>query len=516
MAARHKLRKLGAHQLESCALHCFLSEGLYPVFVLPPECSNFWWNSLSWKWALHWRSIYGRDDKLSSRRGYCTPHGRGSQEPIIICFDRLVLDSARAEEPGGGCTNRIISQKLSYPSVSESFRKTGLNHGHLTEKVRGCGGLSTRLNFAPLSSLQECTFGFAARRNGGFRATTLPWSCMPVFGRPMICEGSGFVPKLVRFLSNEREDLQDQIGGLQASFRDVSQSTTQAGITENLGSSVSEVGAAVADCSYPTAFLQLLIENVHLQAALPWWAAIAFTTIAARLICVPVVIYQMKAGARFALIRPELEQIMNRIKESGYEQMTVLEGRKRTTELYRKNQTSPFAPFIGALIQAPLFMCFFFAVRNMAQRVESFKEGGALWFTDLSTPDSTYILPLLMALSLWITIELGAMEGMEGNPTAVKAKQIFRLMAAVSVPVSASFEKALFFYWLTSNLWSLCQAYVLRRPVIKNTLGIIDIPNSEKQATSVEPIKLFTQRRKKVSIGNSASKQRWHKSLKGK
>ena len=43
----------------------------------------------------------------------------------------------------------------------------------------------------------------------------------------------------------------------------------------------------------------------------------------------------------------------------------------------------------------------------MAARVESFKEGGFLWFTDLSTPDTTYVLPLATCLGVLLTVEVG-------------------------------------------------------------------------------------------------------------
>lgn len=42
----------------------------------------------------------------------------------------------------------------------------------------------------------------------------------------------------------------------------------------------------------------------------------------------------------------------------------------------------------------------------MAEKVPSFKNGGMLWFTDLSTPDSLYVLPVLTALTFWIMVEV--------------------------------------------------------------------------------------------------------------
>lgn len=44
----------------------------------------------------------------------------------------------------------------------------------------------------------------------------------------------------------------------------------------------------------------------------------------------------------------------------------------------------------------------------MAEKVPSFRSGGALWFTDLTTPDSLFILPILTSLTFWVTVEVVA------------------------------------------------------------------------------------------------------------
>lgn len=48
-------------------------------------------------------------------------------------------------------------------------------------------------------------------------------------------------------------------------------------------------------------------------------------------------------------------------------------------------------------------------------QVPSLTEGGALWFTDLTSADPYYLLPALAGLSFLATIELGAADGMEGQ-----------------------------------------------------------------------------------------------------
>eukprot|EP00249_Psilotum_nudum_P020797 c27851_g1_i3 orf=325-1527(-) len=259
---------------------------------------------------------------------------------------------------------------------------------------------------------------FATRQKGSIGRTRFRLSSEPFMKGFSSSNPSELGPKLVRYLSTGKdrsqgeldgihESFRDELGGLEGVLKDVSDTTTVGGVTGNFGSSVSEVAAATVDCSYPTALLQLLIEYVHLHAGLPWWGAIAVTTLAIRIICLPVVVYQMKAMARLSLMRTELVSITDQMRDSGYEPQVVQDGQQRIKELFKRYQTTPLSPFFGSMLQAPVFICFFFGIRNMAERVESLKEGGALWFTDLSTADSTFIFPLLTALTFWVNVEVG-------------------------------------------------------------------------------------------------------------
>lgn len=257
---------------------------------------------------------------------------------------------------------------------------------------------------------------------------------------------------------------------------------------------LSEVAAAAADCSYPTAFIQYVIDGVHVSSGLPWWASIVATTVAIRILVLPIMIYQMKATARLTLLRPELEKLTNRIKESGYDPKVVEDNQARMKALFVKHKTTPFSPILGAFIQAPLFMCFFFAIRNMAENMESFKEGGALWFTDLSTPDSLFIMPVLSGAFFLLTVELGATDGMQGQPMLGKMKMFLRGLAVLLVPLTASFPKALFCYWLTANVCSLIQAAAFKQQGVKAALGIPDVSHLAKlKDTPVSPVVTFSQ-----------------------
>lgn len=235
-----------------------------------------------------------------------------------------------------------------------------------------------------------------------------------------------------------------------------------------------EVATLAAGSILPVGLLEHLIEHVHVAGGLPWWGAIAATTFAIRLFIFPVSAYQMRAAGRLTLVKPELQRITNRIRESGYDPVVTQQYSKQIKDLFRRHGTSPFAPFAGILIQAPIFISFYFAIQEMAKGLPSFKTGGALWFTDLSTPDELYIMPVIAALTFIVNVELGAAEGMEANPNGAQQKLILRVISLIMLPFMMTFPKALLCYFITSNLSSLLQASVLRRPAIRKALGLPD------------------------------------------
>ncbi|KAH0902646.1 hypothetical protein HID58_042149 [Brassica napus] len=156
----------------------------------------------------------------------------------------------------------------------------------------------------------------------------------------------------------------------------------------------------------------------------------------------------------------------------------------------------------------PIFISFFFATRNMAEKVSSFKTSGTLWFTDLTTADTTYILPLLTAIIFIIMVE-NMQEGMEGNPVAGTMKKFSRIIAFLSIPILMGIEKvtitlppsldslmliisndffghALFCYRLTSNLFTL--GYGLgKSPPLSLSHRLLNLPDAVTSSSTGQP-----------------------------
>ncbi|KAK3156945.1 hypothetical protein QOZ80_2AG0114190 [Eleusine coracana subsp. coracana] len=127
-----------------------------------------------------------------------------------------------------------------------------------------------------------------------------------------------------------------------------------------------EVAAAAADSFFPVAALQHVIDAVHSFTGLNWWASIALTTILIRCATVPLLVKQLKATAKLQALKPEMEVIKDEMDTS--DRKLAQEGQKKMNALFKKHGVSPFTPLKGILIQGPVFMSFFFAIRNMVEK----------------------------------------------------------------------------------------------------------------------------------------------------
>ncbi|CAN4127218.1 unnamed protein product [Withania somnifera] len=241
---------------------------------------------------------------------------------------------------------------------------------------------------------------------------------------------------------------------------------------------VNEVAIAAADCYLPVKGLMYLMDYVHIFTGFEWWGSIVATSIMIRLFTLPFMINQLKATSKLTLLRPKLEEIKEEMQNKGMAPAAVADGQQRMQELMKEYGVTPFTPLKGLLIQGPIFVSFFMAIRNMVDNVPSLKTGGAFWFTDLTTPDAMFILPVFTALTFWITVELNAQEGLEGNPAGKTIKNVSRVFAALTIPLTASFPKAIFCYWITSNLFSLSYGLVIKNHAVKKALGVPIIPVS--------------------------------------
>jgi len=229
----------------------------------------------------------------------------------------------------------------------------------------------------------------------------------------------------------------------------------------------------------PIGIVQQIFEFSHITLGLPWWSAILCGTVILRAVVFPLMIKTQINAERLRRIQPDLERMQERMRDASNLQNPAFQATITTemTELFSKNNCHPIKALLSPMIQLPLFISFFFALRGMSYLpIESMKTGGLFWFTDLTLQDPYFILPVLASATMLLTIETGADPGMAANPNANKMKNVFRGLCLIMVPLTYHFPAAIFNYWVTSNLITLGQALLLKQKNVRKYYGLPEKP----------------------------------------
>ncbi|XP_039965758.1 mitochondrial inner membrane protein OXA1L [Bactrocera tryoni] len=225
----------------------------------------------------------------------------------------------------------------------------------------------------------------------------------------------------------------------------------------------------------PVGIVQNCMEYLHVGCDLPWWGAIAIGTAVVRTIIFPLVIMAQRNAAKLNNYMPQMQVLqmkMTEARQSG----NAIDSARYAQEMMlfmREKQINPLKNMIVPLAQAPLFISFFMGLRAMANTpVESMREGGLFWFTDLTVADPLFMLPLITSATLYLTIEIGTDSARLSAQNMQVMKYILRALPIAIFPFTMNFPAAILTYWACSNFISLGQVAILRIPAVRDYFKI--------------------------------------------
>ncbi|KFO86361.1 Mitochondrial inner membrane protein COX18, partial [Buceros rhinoceros silvestris] len=157
--------------------------------------------------------------------------------------------------------------------------------------------------------------------------------------------------------------------------------------------------------------------------------------------------------------------------------------RRVMTELYIRDNCHPFKATLLVWVQIPVWVCVSLALRNCSVGVassevrEQFSAGGALWFTDLTAPDSTWILPVALGLVNLLIVEIFAAQKTKVSRLQRFATNFFRAVSVVMIPIAATVPSSMALYWLSSSFVGLSHNLLLRSPAFRRLCCIPRTPS---------------------------------------
>ncbi len=119
--------------------------------------------------------------------------------------------------------------------------------------------------------------------------------------------------------------------------------------------------------------------------------------------------------------------------------------------IYKKEGINPLGGCLPLLFQMPVFWALFSILRSMIE----LRGAQFLWISDLSERDPFFILPVLMAASMFVQQRF--------TPTDPRQKAMAYMMPVVMLFIFWSFPAGLVLYWFIYNVLSVIQHYLLHR-----------------------------------------------------
>ena len=183
-----------------------------------------------------------------------------------------------------------------------------------------------------------------------------------------------------------------------------------------------------------------------------WGVSIILLTFIIKIVFWPLSSKGFRSVAKMRLYQDEVQDIRERYKNDPQKMQT------ETMAFYGKKGINPLGGCLPMLPQFPFFIALFFALR---ETVELRHAPLGLWLQDLSAPDPLFILPILMALIMFMTQKLAPpMPGQDPTQAAVmKFMPVMFSLFFIFLP------SGLVLYSVTNSLVTYLQQVLIYRTV---------------------------------------------------
>jgi len=179
-----------------------------------------------------------------------------------------------------------------------------------------------------------------------------------------------------------------------------------------------------------------------------WGVAIILLTILVRLCVLPLTMTSMKSMKAMQKVQPQIQKLREKYKEDpmrlNQEMMAVM----------KQNGANPMGGCLPMLIQIPVFFALY---RVIGTSVDLYNSPFIFWITDLSSHDKFYVLPVLMAVFMFLQQK---MTPSTMDPTQAK---IMLFMPVVFSVFMLQVPSGLTLYMVVSGLFGIVQQYFIMR-----------------------------------------------------
>jgi YidC/Oxa1 family membrane protein insertase len=205
-----------------------------------------------------------------------------------------------------------------------------------------------------------------------------------------------------------------------------------------------------------------VLNWLHGTVGLPWaWSIVALTVIV-RMLLVPLTVKQIHSMQNLQRYAPQMKEIQKKYKQDKQKQNEEL------MKFYKENQINPAASCLPMLVQLPVFIALYYALRAFAKEPAALHPGSLsfLHFIPSIADHTTSHWGGFVLLVIYVASQMASTLFMATTVDKMQ-RYLFMFMPVVFVFVIARFPAGLVLYWVTTNLWTVGQGLITRRLVPK-------------------------------------------------
>jgi YidC/Oxa1 family membrane protein insertase len=239
-------------------------------------------------------------------------------------------------------------------------------------------------------------------------------------------------------------------------------------------------------------YLFLALRLLHEDVSKNWGWDIIWLTVAINLVILPLRVKTMQSALKMQRIQPQIAAIKAKYKNPKMNDPKMAEMNAEIMQFQKDNGVNMFGGCIPTLIQMPLLFAFF----GMLPKVVELRQAHFAWLPDLSAADPWHILPIFMALSMFLVQFYTPSPGVDPQQQRMMAF----MMPAFSFMMTWKYASGLALYWSVGNIISIATQAVMNRTSIGKEMREI----AEKRA------------RRKAGLGVSGNRAGTPKTIQGK
>lgn len=180
-----------------------------------------------------------------------------------------------------------------------------------------------------------------------------------------------------------------------------------------------------------------------------WGWSIVLLTIIVKTLLLPLTNASYRSMAKMRAVAPKLEMLK---KQHGDDRMAL---QQAMMKMYKEEKINPLGGCLPMLLQFPVFIGLYWVLFASVE----LRQASWGWVADLARPDPLYILPILMAVTMFIQTKLSP------PPSDPMQAKMMKIMPLIFSAMFFFFPAGLVLYYVVNNLLSMAQQWLINRKI---------------------------------------------------